>query len=97
MRLNKIIEEIFQQLKSSLSSLIIKGKKISVPIIQGGMGVGVSLHPLASAVAKEGGVGIVSSACLDRIVSKRTGKSIMPTMQPMKRFPWLKPLVDLSA
>ncbi len=38
------------------------------------MGVGVSLYPLASAVAKEGGVGIVSSACLDRLVTKRTGK-----------------------
>jgi len=61
-------------LESSLSPLIIKDKKITVPIIQGGMGVGVSLYPLASAVAKEGGVGIVSSACLDRLVSKRTGK-----------------------
>jgi nitronate monooxygenase len=40
------------------------------------MGVGVSLAPLASAVAKEGGVGIVSSACLDRLVSKRTGKKV---------------------
>lgn len=38
------------------------------------MGVGVSLHPLASAVAKEGGLGIISSACLDRLVSMRTGK-----------------------
>jgi len=38
------------------------------------MGVGVSLYPLAAAVAKEGGVGIISSACLDRLVSKRTGK-----------------------
>ena len=61
-------------MESSLSALLIKGKKISVPIIQGGMGVGVSLYPLASAVAKEGGVGVVSSACLDRLVSKRTGK-----------------------
>lgn len=57
-----------------MPSLVIKGKKIAMPIIQGGMGVGVSLHPLASAVAKEGGLGIVSSACLDRLVSKRTGK-----------------------
>jgi nitronate monooxygenase len=40
------------------------------------MGVGVSLSPLASAVAREGGVGIVSSACLDRIVSKRNNKKI---------------------
>jgi nitronate monooxygenase len=60
----------------TLPSLTIKGKTISVPIIQGGMGVGVSLHPLASAVAQEGGVGIVSSACLDRLVSKRTGKKL---------------------
>jgi nitronate monooxygenase len=57
-----------------LQPLIIKGKKIRVPIIQGGMGVGVSLSPLASAVARHGGLGIVSSACLDRLVSKRTGK-----------------------
>ena len=60
--------------ESALPELVIKGKRIKVPIIQGGMGVGVSLYPLASAVAKEGGLGIVSSACLDRLVSKRTGK-----------------------
>jgi nitronate monooxygenase len=59
-----------------LPHLTIKGKKIGVPIVQGGMGVGVSLYPLASAVAREGGVGIVSSACLDRLVSKRTGKKL---------------------
>lgn len=40
------------------------------------MGVGVSLYPLARAVAREGGLGIVSSACLDRLVTKRTGKKI---------------------
>jgi nitronate monooxygenase len=59
-----------------LPSLRIKGKNIGVPIIQGGMGVGVSLSPLASAVAREGGLGIVSSACIDRLVSKRTGKKV---------------------
>ncbi len=59
-----------------LQPLIIKGKKIPIPIIQGGMGVGVSLFPLASAVAREGGLGLVSSACLDRLVSKRTGKKL---------------------
>ena len=31
-----------------------------VPIIQGGMGIGVSRSKLASAVANEGGVGIIS-------------------------------------
>ncbi len=56
-----------------LPSLVIKGKKIKVPVIQGGMGVGISLSPLAGAVAAEGGVGIISSAAIDRIVSKRNG------------------------
>ncbi|MFH0969804.1 MAG: nitronate monooxygenase [Patescibacteria group bacterium] len=54
--------------------LTVKGKVIKIPIIQGGMGIGVSLAPLASAVAREGGVGIISSACLDRLISRRNGK-----------------------
>lgn len=33
-----------------------------VPIIQGGMGIGISLGRLAGAVAKEGGIGIISAA-----------------------------------
>lgn len=39
------------------------GNKISkYPIIQGGMGVGVSMHSLAGNVSKEGGIGIISTA-----------------------------------
>ncbi len=60
--------------ESKLKPLTIKGKTFKAPIVQGGMGVGVSLHPLAKAVALEGGLGIVSSACIDRLVSKRNGK-----------------------
>jgi NAD(P)H-dependent flavin oxidoreductase YrpB (nitropropane dioxygenase family) len=37
---------------------------ISLPIVQGGMGVGVSLSGLAAAVANEGGVGVISAAGL---------------------------------
>jgi len=37
---------------------------VRIPIIQGGMGVGVSLSGLAVAVANEGGVGVISSAGL---------------------------------
>ena len=33
-----------------------------IPVIQGGMGVGISLSSLAGAVAKEGGIGIISTA-----------------------------------
>lgn len=37
-------------------------KESKYPIIQGGMGVGVSLHKLAGNVSKEGGIGIISTA-----------------------------------
>lgn len=35
---------------------------IEKPVIQGGMGVGISLGNLAGAVAKEGGIGVISAA-----------------------------------
>ena len=40
----------------------IKDKELEFPLIQGGMGVGVSLGGLAGAVMKEGCMGVVSSA-----------------------------------
>ena len=36
--------------------------KLRVPVIQGGMGVGISLGGLAGAVAREGGMGVISTA-----------------------------------
>jgi nitronate monooxygenase len=47
-----------------MKTLRIGNLVIKVPIIQGGMGVGISLSGLASAVANEGGAGIISSAGL---------------------------------
>ncbi len=44
--------------------------KIPVPIIQGGMGVGISLSGLASAVANMGGVGVISSVAIGLIENK---------------------------
>ncbi len=38
--------------------------EVEVPIVQGGMGVGISLHSLASAVANAGGVGVISAAAV---------------------------------
>ncbi len=41
------------------------GEKVAtLPIIQGGMGVGISLSGLASAVAREGGVGVIAAAMI---------------------------------
>jgi NAD(P)H-dependent flavin oxidoreductase YrpB (nitropropane dioxygenase family) len=45
-----------------MSEFSIGGLKIKLPIVQGGMGVGISLSGLASAVAGEGGVGVISCA-----------------------------------
>lgn len=39
----------------------IKDKVLDVPVIQGGMGVGVSLSSLAGAVAANGACGVISS------------------------------------
>lgn len=48
--------------------------KTLAPIIQGGMGIGLSSYKLAGTVALEGGMGVLSSAALDRIVAARVGK-----------------------
>lgn len=45
-----------------MGSLVIGNLTAKVPVIQGGMGVGVSLSNLAGNVAKCGGIGIISTA-----------------------------------
>lgn len=45
-----------------MKNIKIGDKLTKVPLIQGGMGVGISLGRLAGAVAKEGGIGIISTA-----------------------------------
>ena len=37
---------------------------VPIPIIQGGMGVGVSMAGLASAVARAGGIGVIASVLI---------------------------------
>lgn len=45
-----------------IESLKIGDLKVKVPVIQGGMGIGISLGGLAGAVAEAGGVGMISAA-----------------------------------
>jgi NAD(P)H-dependent flavin oxidoreductase YrpB (nitropropane dioxygenase family) len=45
-----------------IKSFLLGNIEIRLPIIQGGMGVGVSMSGLASAVANEGGIGVISCA-----------------------------------
>ena len=47
---------------SGLKPLTIGGLTARLPVIQGGMGVGISLSSLAAAVARAGGIGIISAA-----------------------------------
>ena len=53
-----------------MRSLKIGDLLAKIPVIQGGMGVGISLSGLASAVAKEGGIGVISSAGLGLLYNK---------------------------
>ncbi|TFV96583.1 nitronate monooxygenase [Oxalobacteraceae bacterium OM1] len=58
-------------------SLVVKGKAL-LPVVQGGMGVGISAHRLAGNVAKLGALGTISSVDLRRHhadLMKQTGKS----------------------
>ncbi|MBI5058204.1 nitronate monooxygenase [candidate division KSB1 bacterium] len=49
-------------LKSALPTLNIGDLTARIPIIQGGMGVGISLSGLAAAVANAGGIGVIATA-----------------------------------
>ena len=55
-----------------MNSFNIGDLKIPVPIIQGGMGIGISLSGLASAVANMGGVGVISTVGIG-LINNNTG------------------------
>ncbi len=57
-----------------MKALKIGNLNIEIPIIQGGMGVGISLSGLASAVANQGGVGVISAAGLGVIYKNLSSK-----------------------
>lgn len=51
-----------RKVMGQIKPLVIGDLVVEKPVIQGGMGVGISLHRLAGAVAKAGGLGIISTA-----------------------------------
>ncbi|MCL2725294.1 MAG: nitronate monooxygenase family protein [Polyangiaceae bacterium] len=53
-------------IKSPFSPLRLRGKEL-LPVVQGGMGVGISAHKLAGTVASLGGVGTIASIDLRRL------------------------------
>jgi NAD(P)H-dependent flavin oxidoreductase YrpB (nitropropane dioxygenase family) len=50
-----------------MNALHIGDLQVRLPIIQGGMGIAISLSGLASAVANEGGIGVISAAGIGMI------------------------------
>ncbi|MDT7834349.1 NAD(P)H-dependent flavin oxidoreductase [Aquabacterium sp. OR-4] len=66
---------------SGLQPLRLAGRLL-LPIVQGGMGVGVSAHKLAGAVARQGGIGTLSSVDLRRhhpdLMARTEGLSARP-------------------
>ncbi len=59
-----------------LPYLHIKGMHVPLPLVQGGMGIGVSLHPLASAVAAAGGLGRSPAPAWTGSSSRRIGRKV---------------------
>lgn len=60
------------------NELVIGNKIAKIPVIQGGMGVGVSLAGLASSVANEGGVGVISAVGIGAL-REDSGKNFKET------------------
>lgn len=60
----------------SLPSLKIGKYEIKIPIIQGGMGVGISWDKLAGAVSAEGGLGVISAVGTGYYENKRFAKNL---------------------
>lgn len=61
---------------NGLPEMTIGKVRVPLPIIQGGMGVGVSGARLAGAVSALGGLGTLSSACIDSVVGTRLGRKL---------------------
>ncbi|WP_331654405.1 nitronate monooxygenase [Aminipila sp.] len=58
----QLIKPVRSEGPMELKPMNMNGLEIPIPIFQGGMGIGVSMWKLAAAVAKCGGVGIISAA-----------------------------------
>ncbi len=70
--------------KWNCNDLEIGNIKVRIPVIQGGMGIGISMSGLASAVANEGGVGVISAAgigMMDFMSAKDFGKACVEALK----------------
>jgi nitronate monooxygenase len=70
--------------RSRLRPLVLRGASL-LPLVQGGMGVGVSAHRLAGTVAANGGVGTISAIDLRRLhpdlMERTRGRGVGPQVK----------------
>jgi nitronate monooxygenase len=82
---------MLEKLRSTdLAPLVIKGRTL-LPIVQGGMGVGVSAHRLAGSVAALGGLGTISSIDL-----RHHHPDLLARSRGLRQSPDAKSIVDAA-
>jgi len=81
-----------QGVNLEFKSLNIGNLKIEIPIIQGGMGVGVSNYSLVSAVSKEGALGVIAAVGLGETIDgpqidykERSDKALRSSIQEIRK------------
>jgi nitronate monooxygenase len=70
---------------NTFKELTIGNLTAKIPIIQGGMGVGVSLSGLASAVANEGGIGVIATAGIGMLEPDSNLDFLAANMRALKK------------
>ncbi len=70
---------------NTIKSFSIGDLTAQLPIIQGGMGVGVSLSGLASAVANEGGIGVIATAGIGMLDPDFAGDFLAANIRVLKK------------
>jgi len=70
---------------NAIQGLKIGGLTTKLPLIQGGMGVGVSLSGLASAVANQGGIGVIATAGIGMLEPDFAGDFLAANMRALKK------------
>ncbi|NCB09954.1 MAG: nitronate monooxygenase, partial [Bacteroidia bacterium] len=68
-----------------MKGLHIGDLQIKLPIIQGGMGIGISMSRLAAAVANEGGVGVIAAVGLGMFEKDFSKNYIESSIRALKR------------
>ena len=75
----------FKLPKIKMPELKIGDIKAKIPIIQGGMGVGISLSKLSSAVANEGGIGVIAANAIGMIEPDYFKNGVEANMRALRK------------